>query len=253
MPLYGRLEPFEGNGSAWPIYEEQVHVFFRANDTTERQRDIFLASCETQGFSLLLDLLKPATPHIKTLSELLTTLRSHFSPASSTLMGHFRFNNRSPREGESLREFVAALQGLSSTCVFGDQLVSPLRDRFVCSINNPSMQRRLLKLPDPSLDDVVQAVLTMDAAIKDTGQIACAASMEAAVNKMVAWGRRCSHCGDAHSPSQCQFVHSQCFTCRKTGLLARVCRTGKQNSGPQQQPGSSLGSTPACGQRRHPK
>ncbi|XP_049268953.1 uncharacterized protein K02A2.6-like [Rhipicephalus sanguineus] len=164
MPLYGRLEPFEGDRSAWPTYEEQVHMFFRANDTPEeKQRGIFLASCGTQVFSLLLDLLKPATLHTKTLSELLTTLRSRFSPASSTLMERFRFNNRSSREGESLGQFVAAPRGL------------------------------------------------------------------------------------------CQFVHSQCFTCGKTGHLARVCRTGKQNNGPQQQPGSSPGSTPARGQGRHRK
>ena len=209
MPLYGRLEPFEGDGSAWPIYEEQVHVFFRANDTPEeKQRDIFLASCGTQVFSLLLDLLKPATPHTKTLSELLTTLRSHFSTASATLMERFRFNNRSRREGESLGQFVAALRGLASTCAFGDQLDSLLRDRFVCGINNPAMQTRLLELPDPSLDDVVKAALAMDAATKDAGEIVRAASTEAAVNKMVAKGGICSRCGDAHSSSQCQFVHS---------------------------------------------
>ncbi|KAM7298764.1 hypothetical protein ISCGN_019333 [Ixodes scapularis] len=110
MPLYGRLEPFEGDGSAWPVYQEQVHVFFLANDTPEaKQRDVFLASCGTRPFSLLLDLLKPATPHVKTLGELLATLCSHFSPAPSTLMERFRFNNRSRLDGETLGQFVAAL------------------------------------------------------------------------------------------------------------------------------------------------
>lgn len=85
-----------------------------------------------------------------------------------------------------------------------------------------------------------------DGRAKDAGEIAHAASTEAAVNKMVARGGICSRCGDAHSPSQCQFAHSQCFTCGKTGHLARVCRTAKPNSGPQQQPGSS----PGQGRRR---
>ncbi|KAH7983022.1 hypothetical protein HPB52_008818 [Rhipicephalus sanguineus] len=62
MPLYKRLELFEGGGSAWWSKEEQVHMFFQANDTLEeKQRDIFLASCRTQAFSLLLDLL--SRPH----------------------------------------------------------------------------------------------------------------------------------------------------------------------------------------------
>ncbi|KAH7937338.1 hypothetical protein HPB49_011021 [Dermacentor silvarum] len=154
MLLYERLETFEGDGSAWPVYEEQVHVFFWANETPEaKQRDIFLASCGTCVFSLLLDLLKPAAPHVKTLSELLTTLQSHFSPAPSTLMERFRFNNWSRREGETLGQFVAALPG-STRC------------------SGTTMQIRLLKLPDPSLDDVVKAAQVMDAAAKDTGEIA---------------------------------------------------------------------------------
>ncbi|KAM7287864.1 uncharacterized protein ISCGN_031555 [Ixodes scapularis] len=171
-----------------------------------KQRDIFLASCGTRVFSLLLDLLKPATPHVKTLGELLATLRSHFSPAPSTLMERFRFNNRSRQDGETLGQFVAALRGLASTCAFGDQLDSLLRDRFVCGINNPAMQTRLLELPDPSLDDAVKAALAMEAAAKDASEIARAAgspSTEAAVNKMATRSGACSRCGAAHSPSQC--------------------------------------------------
>ncbi|KAL1419675.1 hypothetical protein MTO96_025022 [Rhipicephalus appendiculatus] len=143
-------------------------------------------------------------------------------------MERFRFNNRSRREGESLGQFVAVLRGLASTCAFGDQLDSLLWDRFVCGINNPAMQTRLLEFPDPTLDDVMKAALAMDVATKDAGEIARAASTEAAVNKM-------------------------CFTYEKTGHLARVCRTGKPNNGPQQQPGSSPGSTPARGQGRRCK
>ncbi|KAH6931234.1 hypothetical protein HPB50_023010 [Hyalomma asiaticum] len=63
--LYGRLEAFEGDGSAWPIYEEQIHVFFRENDTPEeKQWDIFQAICGARVFSLLLDILKPLTTDI---------------------------------------------------------------------------------------------------------------------------------------------------------------------------------------------
>ncbi|XP_049524460.1 uncharacterized protein K02A2.6-like [Dermacentor silvarum] len=166
-------------------------------------------------------------------------------------MERFRFNNRSRREGETPGQFVAALRGLASACAFGDQLESLLRDRFVCGINNPTMQTRLLELPDPSLDDVVKAAQAMDAAAKDAGEIARATgspSTEATVNKMTTKGVTCSRCGGDHSPSQCQFSQAQCFTCGKTGHLARVCRGGRTNSGQQQQPGSSPGSTQARGQ-----
>ncbi|KAM7305234.1 guanine nucleotide exchange factor VAV3 isoform X2 [Ixodes scapularis] len=193
---------------------EHVHTGMHGHKAGRdaKQRVIFLASCGTRVFSLLLDLLKPATPHVKTLGELLATLRSHFSPAPSTLMERFRFNNRSRQDGETLGQFVAALRGLVNTCAFGDQLDSLLRDRFVCGINNPAMQTRLLELPDPSLDDAVKAALAIEAAAKDASEIARAAgspsteATKAAVNKMAARSGACSRCGAAHSPSQCQFL-----------------------------------------------
>ncbi|KAL1473787.1 hypothetical protein MTO96_038471 [Rhipicephalus appendiculatus] len=94
-------------------------------------------------------------------------------------MERFRFNNRSRWEGESLGQFVAAQRGLASTCAFGDELDWLLRDRFVCGVNNPAMQTRLLEFPDPLLDDVVKAALAMDAATKDAGEIARTAASRA--------------------------------------------------------------------------
>ncbi|KAL3187051.1 hypothetical protein MRX96_025988 [Rhipicephalus microplus] len=59
-------------------------------------------------------------------------------------MERFRFNNQSRRDGETLGTFVAALRGLASSCTFGEQLHSLLRDRFVCGINDPAMETGLL-------------------------------------------------------------------------------------------------------------
>ncbi|KAL3191077.1 hypothetical protein MRX96_019312 [Rhipicephalus microplus] len=240
IPLYGRLEPFQGDGSAWPIYEEQVGVFFRANDIpVEKQRDIFLASCGTRVLGLLLDLLNPATPHDKSLGELFATLRSHFSPAPSTLMERFRFNNRSHRGRETLGQFVAALRGLASGCAFGEQLDSLLRDCFACGINDPAMQTRLLELPDSSLDDAVKAALAMEAA-------AGSPSTESAVNKMATRCDKCSRCGGDHPPSKCQFAEAECFACGRTGHIARACRGGTADG--RKQPSSSTCSAPVHGQ-----
>ncbi|XP_070389389.1 uncharacterized protein [Dermacentor albipictus] len=119
------------------------------------------------------------------------------------------------------------------------------------------MQTRLLELPDPSLDDAVKAALAMKAATKDAGEISRATgspSAEAAVNKFETKSSTCGRCGGAHAPSQCQFSRAQCFTCGKTGHLARACRRGRTNSKQQQeQPDSSPGTRQAHGQCSHRK
>ncbi|XP_070394027.1 uncharacterized protein [Dermacentor albipictus] len=137
-------------------------------------------------------------PHVKTLCELVVILRSHFNPALSTLMMGFRFNSRSRREVETLGQFVAALRGLASACVFGNRLDSMLRDRFLCGINNLAIQTRLLELPDLSLDDSVKAALAIEVAAKDASQISRATgspSAEAAVNKLATKSSTCGRCG----------------------------------------------------------
>ncbi|XP_070385719.1 uncharacterized protein [Dermacentor albipictus] len=191
MPLYGRLEPFEGDGSAWPVYAEQIYAFFRANDTPKaKQRDIFLASWGIRVFSLLLDLLKPVTQHVKKVGELLTILRSHSHPAPSTLMERFRFNNQSRRKRETLGQFVAALRGFESACIFGNQLDSLLRDSSLCGINNYAMHTSLLELPGHSLDDAMKTALAMEAAAKDAVDIARATSSPSAEAASTSWGQR---------------------------------------------------------------
>ncbi|KAL3208764.1 hypothetical protein MRX96_038846 [Rhipicephalus microplus] len=151
MPLYGRLEPFQGDGSAWPVYEEQP------------------GPVDVNG---ALSLQQPEPP----------------------------------RRRETLGQFVAALRGLASGCAFGEQLDSLLRDRFVCGINDPAMQTRLLELPGPLAGHAVKAALAMEAAAKDASELARAAgspSTEAAVNKMATRCGKCSRCGGDHPPSKC--------------------------------------------------
>lgn len=70
------------------------------------------------------------------------------------------------------------------------------------------MQTRLLEHPNPSLDDAVKVGQAVEAAAKDAGEIARAAgspSTEGAVNKKATKSGTCSWCGDAHSPSHCQY------------------------------------------------
>ena len=63
-------------------------------------------------------------------------------------MQRFKFHSHSRKPGESVATYIAELKRLSEDCEFGDFLQEMLRDRIVCAINDPRIQRRLLAESD---------------------------------------------------------------------------------------------------------
>ena len=78
-----------------------------------------------------------------TLSEILQVLGDHFTPAKSVIVERFRFNQRKQHDDESVRVYVAELRKLTINCEFGDTLNDMLRDRLVCGLSNPKIQKAL--------------------------------------------------------------------------------------------------------------
>ena len=61
-----------------------------------------------------------------------------------------------------------ALKKLSIHCNYGEFLNRALRDRFVCGLNNPKIQNKLLNTQDLSFEKECQIANSMEMAEKNT-------------------------------------------------------------------------------------
>ena len=118
--------------------------------------------------------------------------------------------------------YVAALRHLSVHCEFGTTLNQMLRDRLVCGVEEPKIQRQLLTELDLTFDKAFELTLAAEAAGRNAKDLQ--PTMSPTVNR-VQHKKNCYHCGDKHSQADCKFRAAECHKCGKKGHIARVCRS----------------------------
>ena len=89
-----------------------------------------------------------------------------YSPKHSTIVHRFHFNTRSKQPSESITVYVAALRELALDCKYGstELLEEMLRDRLVCGVSHPGIQRELLAEVDLTFKSTPKLAQTMEAA-----------------------------------------------------------------------------------------
>ena len=75
-------------------------------------------------------------------------MQRHHNPKPSVIVQWYLFNTQNHCVGESVSTYVAELCYLSHHCEFGPSLHEMLRDRLVCSIEDPKIQWRWLAEPE---------------------------------------------------------------------------------------------------------
>ncbi|XP_064470186.1 uncharacterized protein K02A2.6-like [Ornithodoros turicata] len=235
MPVYGNIEQFDGDASAWTDYRDRIQQYFEANNVAQdKQRAVFLTCCGKQTYTLLRSLLAPAAPSATALPAILEALDSHYSPKPSQVVARYKFNTRVRQEGEAVSDFIAALNRLSDDCEFGTFRDSMLRDRIVCGINDAQMQTRLLEVPDLTLAIAKKTVVAIEAARNDSRTLSTQSEGTAAnFVKNKSTGITCYRCGEKHLATQCRHRNTVCHSCGKKGHLAKVCQ-GKANKKKEQ-------------------
>jgi len=131
-----------------------------------------------------------------------------------------------------------------------------LRDRLVCGINDPRLQRRLLAETDITFAKALELAQAAEAADRNARELEKAAPVHtvSAHDRPAKEGgaRRtlnvtCHRCGGKHLADRCCFKESDCHYCGKKGHLAKVCRSrlkGNATKGPRNQTPRSRGKTP---------
>ena len=88
-------------------------------------------------------------------------------PKPSVIVQRYQFNLRQQATTELVAEYVAALRKLAKHCNFGDSLNEMLRDRLLCGIANPTVQKHLLAELELTLTKAVTKAQVVELAERD--------------------------------------------------------------------------------------
>ena len=257
----GRIEPFDGSKDGdWQEYVERLEHFFVANgiDDAEKKRAVFLSVMGAATYKTLRNLVSPDKPGDKTYGELVEKLSQHFRPAPSEIVERFKFHTRVRRPGESIATYVAELRSMSEFCKFGESLEVMLRDRIVCGVNDPAIQKRLLAEPKLTYAKAVEIAQGAETAAQSLRELrtkpeAGKSSHSPAEDVFTTTSSpptqisraTCYRCGRrGHTIANCRVDKKiVCYNCGKEGHMQRACKS-KSGQGRQKRSKGKFKSKP---------
>ena len=143
-------------------------------------------------------------------------MEAYFKPAPIIMAEQFHFH----KSGEAIANFVADLRRLATNCKFGAYLDDALWDRFVCSLSNETIQRRVLVEKELTMTKAVDLATSLLSAEKNSQAMHLSEGGVRALKTSVQ--QPCYHCGKkGHNSSQCRFKDAAvCDACGKIGHIA---------------------------------
>ena len=222
--------------------------YFIANDikSESKQRAILLSVCGPHTYKLIRSLQLPQKPKDVSFADIVKQITDHYQPKPSIIVQRFKFHSHSRKSGESVATYIAELKRLSEDCAFGEFLQEMLRDRIVCGINDPRIQRHLLAERELTYKSAFELAQSMETADQNTNNLQSAPRNEPHhrqedfhyTPRAVAQSRAqlgqprfiCYHCGGNHKAPDCKHKDTIYNSCGKKGHLSKVCRSVPANA-----------------------
>ena len=154
-------------GEQWDTYIKRLQNYFVANDIgAEVKKRAILSVCGVITYQLIRNLSTPTKPSDLSYEDLVKLVREHCHPRRLEIVQCFHFNSRVRQSNETIAAFVAERKKLSEFCNFGEKLADMLRDRIVCGIIHPAMQRHLLSETDLTFAKTLEVAQGLEAGEK---------------------------------------------------------------------------------------
>ena len=258
------IEAFNKNVEDFETYVTRVKLYFIVNDVVDKKQvPLFLTLIGAETFTLAKNLLSPRQPELCKLDEIITELTNHFKPKTIQVYERYKFYNRNQKSNETIAEYVAELKALARTCEFEDSLELALRDKLVMGVSNKSTQRSFFTESGLTFQRAFDMATAKEAANRDMDNAKslgmCSQSEQKEhqevnsisfrrnnkfsndrkfnnkpTNKSKSYNdsnstsdrpkSKCSGCGNFHWKKDCPFLNAECFNCKKTGHLKKMCQ-----------------------------
>ena len=269
MAQIGSIGNYNEREEEFETYVARMKHYFKANDVpTEKQVSVLLTLIGPKGFALANNLLSPKSLDKCKFDEIVESLTTHYKPKKILIFERYKFQTRNQNAGESIAEYVASIKDLARTCDYGETLNDMLRDRFVIGLSNRATQQTLLTEGELTFVKAVNIAVSREAAIRDI-EASHKSNSDSGVHKVNAnkgynkptkgynnstnsnWQpsgqskqnskpknenygakpkSKCSGCGSFHWRKDCPFINSECFSCKKTGHISKMCMNYKKSS-----------------------
>lgn len=128
-------------------WHERFAYYVTTNDKIDRSNETayYLTMIGQEAYELLGDLSFPDDLGSKSVNEMKALLLGYLRPAHFQATERARFNSLVRRGDESLRNFLLRLQKQAAKCNYGVNLREQLLDRIIAGVNDPELQKRLLR------------------------------------------------------------------------------------------------------------
>ena len=206
-----------------------------------------------------------------TIDQIIIGMQQHLRRQRNVIIDRRDFNMRLQQPGETFDEYLCALKETASFCDFCRICIDDrLRDRLVVGVRDEDARRRMLELPELTLQSAADICRASENARSSASAIGGQGTSSLAQlsryqrdrrsqrsdsqrdrrsqrsdsqdsrgqRDSSTTGRRCGRCGRTHQDGQsCPATGRTCRKCQKTGHFAAVCRN--QEDGPRRSRGRS--------------
>ncbi|XP_003370003.1 zinc knuckle protein [Trichinella spiralis] len=182
----------------------------------------------------------------KTYDEAIAKLNEVYVKPKNVIFARYEFISRKQRDGESLEEFLHALQRLSKNCEYKNVTAEQyreemIRDAFINSMSSNEIRTRLLEHSVISLQETVNKAMTLNSAKENaklyTNSDPIIHLVSAAdpgiemTNTSAAIKQEYYFCGKRRHPrANCPARNTTCNNCGKVGHFAKVCRSASKRT-----------------------
>ena len=180
----------------------------------------------------------------KTLVNAITMFDNHFEPVKNLIYERVVFNNLKQEPGQSIHQFIIAVQTQAANCDYGDAIVNELiRDRIVVGVRDNNLRDYLIDIDALDLPKCIQKAKQYVSFHEQSKQMSDKPKTDSdnldTVSSVKQPGKdtksrqkpdqkldsKCPGCGRFfHRRGKCPAAGVECFKCGKPNHFSKMCK-----------------------------